>query len=351
MADTPILNYKGKYDGPEIDRAVELALNLENPESCPYHVYVSLSQPDYILTVGLGDVEGNIFNHAEIDLPLESMVVNATYSNGSIVLHLQDGTSTEPIPISALIAGLVSETRTIAGIDLRDDITPKELRDALDVYTKDSVDQLVTDLENTINETLNDLSELTSEHDVQIEKNTSDIASNKSNIAINRATLGTQCKNRLKIAATSKTAEETNGLTITVNDDKSITINGTAPSSGYRLTIGTFAAEELRPHLLSGCPSGGSGTTYQIYSENVDYNIYNTTTGAAKFTPKTKNARAFNIIIYGNVLCNNITFYPMIRPADITDSTYEEYKPSLQEQINALIERIQALETAQTQNE
>lgn len=181
------------------------------------------------------------------------------------------------------------------------------------------------------------------------ETNTSDILSAKNGIAVNRATLGTQCKNRLEITATSKTAEETNGLTITVNDDKSITINGTAPSSGYRFTVGIFAPEELRQYILSGCPSGGGSTTYQIYSEDgTDYSIYNGYTASVKFTPKLKKKRYFNIIVYGNVVCNNLTFYPMIRPADITDNAYEPYKPSLQEQINALIAEIAELKANQT---
>ena len=41
---------------------------------------------------------------------------------------------------------------------------------------------------------------------------------------------------------------------------------------------------------------------------------------------------------------NGITFYPMIRYADIADSTYEPYQPSLQKQIEALEARIAALE-------
>jgi hypothetical protein len=42
----------------------------------------------------------------------------------------------------------------------------------------------------------------------------------------------------------------------------------------------------------------------------------------------------------------------MLRPADITDDTYEPFTTlDLQSQINALIERIIALETAQTTTE
>lgn len=318
MADTPILNYKGKYDGPEIDKAVELALGLENPESCPYYVHVSLSQPDYVLTIGLGDAEGNLFNHTEIDLPLESMVVNATYENGNIILHLQDGTSTEPIPISALIAGLVSETRTIAGIDLKDDITPKELRDALDVYTKDSVDQLVSDLEDRIDETLNemkqsldDLSERTSEHDTQIKKNTSDIA-------VNRATLGTQRKNLLSV----------NDGTATRFIDK--IINQIEPGK-YILSIGKLTSTDANSSICL-CLFTDS------YNTPLSNNVH-LKRGTDISATVTINEPATKIRIYASndwnnsdgdtVTASNI----MLRPADVTDPTYEPYKPSVNERL------------------
>lgn len=154
----------------------------------------------------------------------------------------------------------------------------------------------------------------------------------ENDIAINRATLGTWSKNCLEITATSKTAEATGGLTITVNDDKSITINGTV-SSNYKFVVGTFAAREIKKHLLSGCPSGGGGTTYQLFSENTEYNIYNYANNSVAFTPKTKNKQYFSIIIYKNVVCDNLTFYPMIRSADITDDNYEPYKPSVNERL------------------
>ena len=50
------------------------------------------------------------------------------------------------------------------------------------------------------------------------------------------------------------------GVTLTVNDDKSITVNGTA-SSTIDLTIGTM---ELHggSYVLSGCPSGGAWSIY-----------------------------------------------------------------------------------------
>lgn len=340
MADTPILNYKGKYDGPEIDKAVELALGLDNPKSCPYYVHVSLSKPDYVLTIGLGDSEGNLFNHTEIDLPLESMVVNATYENGNIILHLQDGTSTEPIPISALIAGLVSETRTIAGIDLKDNITQKELRDALDVYTKESVDQLVSDLEDRIDKTLNDLSDLTSEHDTQIKKNTSDIA-------VNRTTLGYQGKNLLNHTAKTETVD---GVNITVNADRSITFSGTFTGTDIRYhqiyknadgsnkTIGkgkyivSGGAEEFGFFVKHGTNfSGNNGKQFNVKTSDVPITIENETE-RIEFFVSLSPAREYNA-----------TIYPMLRSADITDATYEPYKPSVNERLIELANDIKKI--------
>lgn len=44
---------------------------------------------------------------------------------------------------------------------------------------------------------------------------------------------------------------------------------------------------------------------------------------------------------------DNVTIFPMIRYVEITDNTYEPYTPSLQEQIDALLVRIETLEGQQ----
>lgn len=346
MADTPILNYKGKYDGPEIDKAVELALGLENPESCPYYVHISLSKPDYVLTIGLGDAEGNPFNHAEIDLPLESMVVNATYENGNIILHLQDGTSTEPIPISALIAGLVSETRTVAGIDLKDNITSKELRDALEVYTKDSVDQLVSDLEDTINETLdemeqslNDLNELTSEHDTQINKNKSDILTVKNDIAVNRATLGMQKKNLFDF---EKFLTEREATFTKEGNEYTVTTNSALNTQKY------YFAEENTRIIISGILTNVTSSNARISLIDTNGNVVNGYAIDATHTSTASVAAGlkFDWSSTGRFKINEL----MIRSADITDDTYEPYVPSVNERLVDAEESVSDLTSREEQN-
>lgn len=81
---------------------------------------------NYVMTISLKNKAGDVLDSKNIDFPIESMVVNATYENGKIILSLQNG-NTLPIDISDMVRGLVPTTRTIAGIDLTDDITAEEL--------------------------------------------------------------------------------------------------------------------------------------------------------------------------------------------------------------------------------
>ena len=154
---------------------------------------------------------------------------------------------------------------------------------------------------------------------------------NKTNIAINRATLGTQSKN---LASSILEPQTTNGITVTVNDDKSITFNGKAEETIY-FKVGYFTPPDIRTYALSGCPSGGGNTTYQLYIEEVPAYNSGGLTYDKKFTPVSTDRLIVRIAIYKNAELDNVTFYPMIRDADISDKTYEPYKPSLQEQINS----------------
>ena len=93
---------------------------------------LSIDNSTYIMTLQLLNSSGNILSEKTVDFPLESMVVNATYKNGKITLTLQNG-NTVDVDVSALVSGLVKDTFTIAGIDMKDDITVSELKAALEV--------------------------------------------------------------------------------------------------------------------------------------------------------------------------------------------------------------------------
>ena len=128
-------------------------------------------------------------------------------------------------------------------------------------------------------------------------------------------------KNLLLNTATSQTI---NGLTFTVNTDGSVTCNGRREQTSTFFTIGSVTASgEI---ILSGCPSGGSSTSFAIraYSATISNPrvYYEIGDSCMLNTPDTYN---IDIRIQSNYACDNLTFYPMIRKADIEDDTYEPY--------------------------
>lgn len=150
----------------------------------------------------------------------------------------------------------------------------------------------------------------------------------RNDIAINRTTLGVQCKNLLKNTAATTTI---NGVTFTINDDKSITVNGTATAqisfiinNKVRLGIGNY--------ILTGCPSGGSWNTFYLtaYASSEWLSAPDFGSGCRI---ENKTVTQVVISIASGYTANNLKFYPMLRDADITNNTYEPYKESVDERL------------------
>ena len=106
----------------------------------------------FIMTIQLKNIDGKVLSEQQIDLPLETMVMNASYANGTLTLTLQNGT-TVPIDISSIVSGLVPEGRTIAGIDLKDNITKAELQNALGMGEKENTSNKTTTLNENSTDT------------------------------------------------------------------------------------------------------------------------------------------------------------------------------------------------------
>lgn len=131
-------------------------------------------------------------------------------------------------------------------------------------------------------------------------------------------------KNLLKNTATSQTI---NGVTFTGNSDGSITCNGTASDNVLvNIIPSTFSLPE-GAYILNGAPPGGG----QSYNFKLDVRV-----STRIYYPDIGNGIQFNILqnekitmcriaIYSGYTCDNLTFYPMLRKADITDDTYEPY--------------------------
>ena len=163
-------------------------------------------------------------------------------------------------------------------------------------------------------------------------------------ISINQTTIGTQCKNLLN--HTLETTE-INGVTITVNRDKSITINGEA-TSNIKILLGKIKDNKKNDLILSGCPEGGSQSSYYLelgwfsvkYDDLLGEYIQVSHEGRDigknyTYIRKKNDSKSFDIssIIKKETVMSNHIFKPMVRYADITNETYEPYKENVDERI------------------
>jgi hypothetical protein len=139
-----------------------------------------------------------------------------------------------------------------------------------------------------------------------------------------KSTVGWIGKNKLPNTAKTKTI---NGVTFTVNEDGRVTANGTATANANfnLITNGTMIADGL---LLSGC-NGGSMSTYYIRAQiGSDFkSVYD-----GESVPLSNGTlTALWIGVVNGQTVNNVTFYPMLRDASITDDAYEPYHESVEE--------------------
>ena len=153
------------------------------------------------------------------------------------------------------------------------------------------------------------------------------IIENKSDIAINKTTLGYTKKNLLKVNATSRTA---NGITFTVNSDKSVTLNGTSTAQTDLFLWGIWSdyAPILLPKNKYICSIGvAQNNTYNGLVVKVMKNTTSLADLSCVYPSDTINSEITGVYISieSGRTFNNYTIYPMIRSADITDDTYEPY--------------------------
>ena len=111
-----------------------------------------------------------------------------------------------------------------------------------------------------------------------------------------------------------------NGVTFTVNEDGSIKASGTASQDTY-IKVGEAVLESGVKYTLSGCPSGGSTTTYMLY--NNSKGIYDLGSGNSF----TADGSVYEVWLKIGSGCptSNLLFKPMLRLAD-TSAEYEPYQ-------------------------
>ncbi len=123
-------------------------------------------------------------------------------------------------------------------------------------------------------------------------------------------------KNNLIDTSTEK------GVTFTVDKiNGTVTVNGTATANIYHYIYNNAVPSKSQNTnnimLLQGCPSGGSSSTYQLYTalnnnypyEDID-NIYDTGRGAIRRQGSFNNYYNILIFIGAGTVCNNLVFKP-----------------------------------------
>ena len=155
----------------------------------------------------------------------------------------------------------------------------------------------------------------------------------------NSVTLGYSGKNLLNVDTGTSGMS---GVIFTVNADKSITLSGTAANNAYlSLNSKSFLPriEDNKYYILSGVPSNvpdaGNQDKIILYPGGTD-----NCEDRGKGIILTKNMMGTDGLIRVRVKSgtnvDGIIIKPMLRPASITDDTYEPYKPSVDERLKAL---------------
>lgn len=142
----------------------------------------------------------------------------------------------------------------------------------------------------------------------------------------------TGCVNRLKCTATSQVLQ---GVTCTVNDDKSVTLSGGPAQEAfdfhYSLEGSGGGLSDIGTYRLVGCPVGGGSNTYRIFAYIYAGSTYVTTIGdVGKGAPLTlasgQRCPVINIVVSaGADFTNPVTIKPMI--TDDLSATYDDYQP------------------------
>ena len=128
------------------------------------------------------------------------------------------------------------------------------------------------------------------------------------------------------------TTRTSNGITWTDNGDGTVTANGTATADAFFRFSYAVVPYKTGDYILSGCPSGGSGKTYYIYTYDgaarpaTDYGFSNAYSKIAVYD-SAKTYSVYAMIAKGAV-ANNLVFKPQLEYGAIA-STYTPYVPDL----------------------
>lgn len=117
-----------------------------------------------------------------------------------------------------------------------------------------------------------------------------------------------------------------NGITYIGNSDGTVTVNGTCSAN-----IGTNIRVYLKAgqYKVSGCPSGGSYSTYRIGVTTDSWTLIGTHDhgNGTTITIPSDDYYRINLDVRAGYVANNLVFKPMITDVDTPESDYDHYVP------------------------
>ena len=171
----------------------------------------------------------------------------------------------------------------------------------------------------------------------------------KSDIAVNKTTLGTQCKNLLYVDPSQleflKSSSSVSNGVITLDNCSLSNYAGYPLGNGFKTEIGKKYTISLNNDCaITGYVYLGDGDRDSDDKSFSNANGYTNIPVNCSYTfTATKVSTVMTIRSLASQKITGV-IKPMLRYADIVDDTYEPYQPSLQEQINELTTRVLALE-------
>lgn len=139
------------------------------------------------------------------------------------------------------------------------------------------------------------------------------------NIIVKGNTVQNSTKGLNLINCTPKTTT-INGITMVNNGDGTYTVNGTA-TDDFDITLAPYTTKQNIYYTLSGCPSGGSKTTYYLDPRGYEYD---TGRGTTIINPNQDFSNYIRIVIKKDVTVNNLLFKPMFNEGQ-TAQPFEPY--------------------------
>lgn len=129
-----------------------------------------------------------------------------------------------------------------------------------------------------------------------------------------------------------------NGVSFTINDDFSVTVDGTATGGNAVLVLSRLGGYTMPEGnwILSGCPEGGSGTTYNITIAGTASDTGST----AEFT--SVSAKLVRLYVLSDVTVDRLVFKPMVcsKVAWDISQEYQPYRPNYAE-LYAMVQALQ----------